>query len=96
MRITHREFDGSYQSCIHLDRAYPGGKNVWADLVSRSWGAEDSMLKTTMLQLGAFAVFLFLRDWNTKERGNQHGTITSKISAIYGGAIKRWWRDTNR
>jgi len=37
---------------------------------------------TNTLQLGAFAVFLFLYGWNTRERGNQHGTIASKISAI--------------
>jgi hypothetical protein len=34
------------------------------------------------IQLGAFAVFLFLYGWNTRERGDQHGTIASKISAI--------------
>jgi hypothetical protein len=34
------------------------------------------------LQLGAFVVFLFLYGWNTRERGNQHGAIASKISAI--------------
>ncbi len=33
-------------------------------------------LSANTLQQGAFAVFLFL------ERGNQHGTIASKISAI--------------
>ena len=39
-------------------------------------------LAANTLQLGAFAVFLFLHGWNTQERGNQHGTIASKISAI--------------
>jgi hypothetical protein len=34
------------------------------------------------LQLAAFAAFLFLYGWSTQERGNQHGTIASKISAI--------------
>jgi hypothetical protein len=28
------------------------------------------------------AAFFFLYGWNTRERGNQHGTIASKISAI--------------
>jgi hypothetical protein len=37
------------------------------------------------LQFSYFAVYLFLHGWNTKERGNQHGTIASKISAI------RWY-----
>jgi hypothetical protein len=39
-------------------------------------------LSANTLQLGAFAVFLFLYGWNTRERGNQHGTIASKISPI--------------
>ncbi len=39
-------------------------------------------LPVNTLQLGAFAVFLFLHGWNTQERGNQHGTIASKISVI--------------
>ncbi len=34
------------------------------------------------LQLGAFAALLFLYSWNAQERGTQHGTIASKISAI--------------
>ena len=34
------------------------------------------------LQFGSYAVYLFLHGWNRKERGNQHGTIASKISAI--------------
>lgn len=42
-------------------------------------------LAANTLQFGAFAVFLFLHGWNAKERGNQHGTIASKISAI------RWY-----
>jgi hypothetical protein len=44
-------------------------------LPHKEWSAKT-------LQLGAFAVFLFLYGWNTRERGNQHGTIASKISAI--------------
>jgi hypothetical protein len=39
-------------------------------------------LSANTLQIGTFAVFLFLYGWNTRERGNQHGTIKSKISAI--------------
>jgi hypothetical protein len=34
------------------------------------------------LKLGAFAVFLSPHGWNTRERGNQHGILASKISAI--------------
>jgi hypothetical protein len=34
------------------------------------------------LQFSYFAVYLFLHGWNTKERGNQHRTIASKVSAI--------------
>jgi len=37
------------------------------------------------IQFGSFAVYLFLHGWNTKDRGNQHGTIASKVSAI------RWY-----
>lgn len=33
-------------------------------------------------QFGSFAVYLFMYGWNTGDRGNQHGTIASKISAI--------------
>ena len=33
-------------------------------------------------QIGAFAVYCFYYGMNTKNKGNQHGTIASKISAI--------------
>jgi hypothetical protein len=39
-------------------------------------------LSTNTLQLGAFALFLFLHGRNSRERCNQHGTIARKISAI--------------
>jgi hypothetical protein len=34
------------------------------------------------LQFSSFTVYLILHGWNTKESGNQHGFIASKISAI--------------
>jgi hypothetical protein len=37
------------------------------------------------LQFSYFAVHLFLHIWNTNERGDPHGTIASKVSAI------RWY-----
>jgi hypothetical protein len=46
-----------------------------------------------------FVVYLFLHGWNMKERGNQHGTIARKVSAIrwyhrvltgYDPEISRW------
>jgi hypothetical protein len=40
-------------------------------------------LSANTLQQGVFAVLLFLYGWNTLERGNQRGTIASKISAIH-------------
>lgn len=48
----------------------------WPSLLPRSTIAANT------LQFSSYAVFLFLHGWNTKDCGNQHGTIASKISAI--------------
>jgi hypothetical protein len=54
----------------------------WCQMMEMPAVLPHKELSTYTLQRGAFAVFLFLYGWNTRERGNQHGTIASKISAI--------------
>jgi hypothetical protein len=54
----------------------------WCQMMEMPVALPHKELSANTLKLGAFAVFLFLHGWNTRERGSQHGTIVSNISAI--------------
>lgn len=54
----------------------------WCELMEMPALLPRSRPVENTLQFSSYAVYLFLHGWNTKERGNQHGTIASKVSAI--------------
>ncbi len=51
----------------------------WSQMMETPAVLPHRELSASTLQLGAFAVCFFLRDWSTRECGNRHGTIASKI-----------------